>query len=137
MLLRQDVMDNPLMAQEDSKWSKYFAAQELRDEIMNDIERTYPEFEFFRLESTQKCLCQVLYIWAAMNPRISYKQGMNELLAPIVFVMSQEYTDPRQEMAPGSSIGVISLCLVEHAVVCHSSCVRNSHDSFQSCGVIR
>jgi TBC1 domain family member 5 len=106
-------MDNPLMATDDSKWNKYFAAQTLRDEIMNDIERTYPEFEFFRLESTQKCLCQVLYIWCAMNPRISYRQGMNELLAPIVFVMSQEYTDPREGMEPGvsGSIGVIESLL--------------------------
>ena len=56
-----------------------------------DRVRTYQEYEFFQLESTQKLLSQILYIWAAMHPRLSYKQGMNELLAPLVFVASQEY----------------------------------------------
>jgi len=103
-------MDNPLMADEDSKWSKHFEAQELIDEIKNDIDRTYPEFEFFRLESTRKILTQILHIWAAMHPRISYKQGMNELLAPIVYVMSLEYFDVKAAAA-GGEVGVIESLL--------------------------
>lgn len=117
----KDPMDNPLMAEEDSKWSKHFEAQELIDEIKNDIERTYPEFEFFRMESTQKTLTQILHIWATMHPRISYKQGMNELLAPIVYVMSLEYFDVKA-VAAGGEVGVIESLLdsryLEHDAFC-------------------
>jgi len=87
------MLDNPLMASDDtdSKWSRFFEDEEIQKEIRNDITRTYPDLEFFRRENTQTLLTRVLFIWVKLHPELGYRQGMNELLAPIALVMSKEY----------------------------------------------
>jgi TBC1 domain family protein 5 len=45
---------------------------------------------FFQDPNILKLLTNVLFIWAKTNPDISYKQGINELLASIVYVYFQE-----------------------------------------------
>ena len=45
---------------------------------------------FFLDPEILKLLTDVLFVWCKTYPDISYKQGMNELLASIVFVYFQE-----------------------------------------------
>lgn len=87
------MLDNPLMASEetDSKWSQFFEDEEIQKEIMNDVTRTYPDIEFFRRETTQTFLMRVLFIWVKLHPDLGYRQGMNELLAPLALILSREY----------------------------------------------
>jgi TBC1 domain family protein 5 len=54
-----------------------------------DLQRTYPEDDFFQSPAAQADMLEVLFLWAKLHPEISYRQGMNELLAPIVWVCSQ------------------------------------------------
>lgn len=54
------------------------------------MSRTYQELEFFQDASVLKLLNNVLFVWCKANPDVSYKQGMNELLASIVWVYFQE-----------------------------------------------
>jgi len=35
-------------------------------------------------------LSSILFIWCKRNPDVSYKQGMNEILASVVYVYFQE-----------------------------------------------
>jgi TBC1 domain family protein 5 len=46
--------------------------------------------EFFQEESILKLLTNVLFVWCKLNPDTSYKQGMNELLASVVYAYFQE-----------------------------------------------
>ena len=62
----------------------------LHGEIKKDVERTYQELSFFQDQAILKLLSSVLFVWSKFNPEISYKQGMNELLASIVWVYFQE-----------------------------------------------
>lgn len=54
------------------------------------MSRTYQELEFFQDAGVLKLLSNVLFVWCKANPDVSYKQGMNELLASIVWVYFQE-----------------------------------------------
>jgi TBC1 domain family protein 5 len=45
---------------------------------------------FFREPVTQKKLLDILFIYAKLNPDIGYRQGMHELLAPVLWVVQQD-----------------------------------------------
>ncbi|XP_057292918.1 TBC1 domain family member 5-like isoform X2 [Hydractinia symbiolongicarpus] len=78
---------HPLSLAEDSIWHKYFQDNELRSTIMQDIDRLCPEIEFFKQENVKSIILHVLFCYAREHPQVSYKQGMHELLANLVYVM--------------------------------------------------
>lgn len=61
----------------------------MEKEIEQDIKRTFPEVEFFRGEWVRKAMLDILLIYAREEPHIGYKQGMHELLAPILYVLKR------------------------------------------------
>ncbi|XP_048956033.1 TBC1 domain family member 5 isoform X2 [Canis lupus dingo] len=105
---QQDLMiNNPLSQDEGSLWNKFFQDKELRSMIEQDVKRTFPEMQFFQQENVRKILTDVLFCYARENEQLLYKQGMHELLAPIVFILhcdhqaflhASESAQPRQEM---------------------------------------
>ncbi len=48
---------------------------------------------FFREPSTQKRLLDILFIYSKLNPDTGYRQGMHELLAPILWVVDCDAID--------------------------------------------
>lgn len=50
---------------------------------------------FFREPATQKRLLDILFIYAKLNPDLGYRQGMHELLAPILWVTQQDSVELR------------------------------------------
>jgi TBC1 domain family member 5 len=46
--------------------------------------------EFFQHKEVAKLLNTILFVWCKLNPDVSYKQGMNELLASVVVCYFQE-----------------------------------------------
>ena len=52
--------------------------------------RTCQEFDYFHKAPVRENLTQILYLWAAENSDIGYKQGMNELLAVVLLVFDTE-----------------------------------------------
>jgi len=79
-------LNNPLMDEADSKWNQYFKDNEMIKTIKLDLRRTYPELSFFAREETQMKMLNILFTWSKSHPEISYRQGMNELLAPILLI---------------------------------------------------
>lgn len=55
--------------------------------IQRDVVRTFPDMEFFRQSEMQSILENVLFNYASENPHLSYKQGMHELLATLLYVL--------------------------------------------------
>jgi TBC1 domain family protein 5 len=49
--------------------------------------------EFFQAESTHAMMLDVLFIWSCENSDVSYRQGMHELLAVILYVLHREYLE--------------------------------------------
>ncbi|XP_038615854.1 TBC1 domain family member 5 isoform X2 [Tachyglossus aculeatus] len=105
---QQDLMiNNPLSQDEGSLWNKFFQDKELRAMIEQDVKRTFPEMQYFQEENVRKILTDVLFCYARENEQLLYKQGMHELLAPIVFILhcdhqaflhASEAAQPSEEM---------------------------------------
>ncbi|KAF3921030.1 hypothetical protein AA313_de0201160 [Arthrobotrys entomopaga] len=81
---------DPLADDESSPWTHLRQDEQLRDEIQKDIDRTYPDTEFFRSVDVQLTLSNVLFIWSRLHPDTSYRQGMHELAAPVYWVVHSD-----------------------------------------------
>ncbi|KAM9776144.1 TBC1 domain family member 5 isoform X2 [Syngnathus typhle] len=81
------VVNNPLSQDEGSPWNKFFQDKELKGMIKQDVLRTFPEIRYFQDEDVRTKLTDILFCYARENEQLLYKQGMHELLAPIVFVL--------------------------------------------------
>uniref|UniRef100_A0A4W5K483 TBC1 domain family member 5 n=1 Tax=Hucho hucho TaxID=62062 RepID=A0A4W5K483_9TELE len=101
------VVNNPLSQDEGSLWNKFFQDNELRGMIKQDVMRTFPEMRYFQEEDIRTKLTDILFCYARENEQLLYKQGMHELLAPIVFVLhcdhqafqhASETAHPSEEM---------------------------------------
>ncbi|MES1912652.1 MAG: hypothetical protein MHM6MM_004889 [Cercozoa sp. M6MM] len=85
----QEDNDDPLSDKPDSAWRAFFDDEALRDTIRLDLTRTHQGSELFKCLPVQECMLRVLFLWAKMNPTTSYRQGMHELLAVLVYVALQ------------------------------------------------
>lgn len=53
-----------------------------------------PDNLYFREPRTQSMLLDILFIYCKLNRDIGYRQGMHEVLAPILWVISRDAIDP-------------------------------------------
>ncbi|MCO5577119.1 hypothetical protein L7F22_030942 [Adiantum nelumboides] len=101
-------VNNPLSQDPDSIWRHYFKNTELEKTIENDLTRLYPEHgSFFQGSACQAMLKRILLVWALGHTQYGYRQGMHELLAPLVYVLHldvnhlcqvrQRYEDPFED----------------------------------------
>ena len=81
---------NPLSVDESSPYAQYFASSALREQIDQDLMRLHPGNPFIVRPEVQRVLRRILYVWASSHPDLSYRQGMHELLAPLVSVIWEE-----------------------------------------------
>jgi len=79
--------DHPLNTSNDSVWGQFFSDENLKAEIRRDVQRTHSDIHRFR--ALEKQMLRILFIYARRHRDISYRQGMNELLAPFLFVFSE------------------------------------------------
>lgn len=79
--------DDPLSQSDSSVWNQHFCDKELCTVIRQDVIRTFPGVEFFRKSHIQEIMTNILFCYARVNPEMCYRQGMHEILAPIIFVM--------------------------------------------------
>lgn len=52
-----------------------------------------PENTYFRQPETQNLMLDILFIYTKLNPDVGYRQGMHELLAPILWVVERDSTE--------------------------------------------
>ncbi|KAI7897609.1 rab-GTPase-TBC domain-containing protein [Cokeromyces recurvatus] len=85
--------NNPLALNDSNPWQQYFIDAEIRKVIQQDVERTFPDIDFFRDNQVQQSLTDILFIYCKLNEDVSYRQGMHELLAPLYWVLALESID--------------------------------------------
>ncbi len=86
-------MPDPLSPSLDAHWSEHWKESALLGEIWKDVKRTNTQYSFFSRErdpSIADALERLLFLFAKLNPGVRYVQGMNEVLAPILYCF---YTD--------------------------------------------
>ncbi|ESW26714.1 hypothetical protein PHAVU_003G141700 [Phaseolus vulgaris] len=85
------VMDNPLSQNPDSTWSRFFRNAEIERMIDQDLSRLYPEHgNYFQTPGCQGILRRILLLWCHKHPECGYRQGMHELLAPVLYVLQYD-----------------------------------------------
>lgn len=89
--------NNPLSLEEENPWQSWFADLELRKTIRQDVLRTFPEVDYFRLKSTQDRLTNLLFIYTKLNEQTGYRQGMHELLAPLLWSVDFDSVGPSDD----------------------------------------
>lgn len=100
--------DDPLSQNSESTWHQYFCDKELKALIRQDVVRTFPGIDFFRDQMIQDAMVNILFCYAREHPTMCYRQGMHEILAPLLFVLhcdhqallhTKEQVQVREEIA--------------------------------------
>ncbi|PSS01319.1 TBC1 domain family member 5 A like [Actinidia chinensis var. chinensis] len=82
------VMDNPLSQNPDSMWGRFFRNAELERMVDQDLSRLYPEHgSYFQTPGCQSMLRRILLFWCLIHTEYGYRQGMHELLAPLLYIL--------------------------------------------------
>ncbi|KAE9609872.1 hypothetical protein Lal_00006856 [Lupinus albus] len=94
------IIDNPLSQNPDSTWGRYFRNAELERMVDQDLSRLYPEHgSYFQTPGCQGTLRRILLLWCLRHPECGYRQGMHELLAPLLYVLQvdvESHSDVRK-----------------------------------------
>ncbi|KAL8785128.1 MAG: hypothetical protein Q9213_003546 [Squamulea squamosa] len=126
-----NISADPLTADESSPWTILRQDEELRAEIFQDVERCMPENLYFREPATQSMLLDILFIYCKLNPDVGYRQGMHEVLAPILWVVSRDALDLEDSKAISDEENP------EHTLI--RQCFEDrfiEHDTFTLFGII-
>lgn len=84
---------DPLADDPNSPWQAVRKDELVRAEILQDVQRL-PDESFYHEDRIQTMILDILFIYCKLHPTAGgYRQGMHELLAPIVFVVDQDAVD--------------------------------------------
>jgi len=83
-------INNPLSLDVNSSWYKYHEDKQLQHIITMDVSRVYPEYPFFQQQWVKDMMIRILFIFSKEYADISYKGGMYELLAPMIYMLDHE-----------------------------------------------
>ncbi|KAE8399731.1 rab-GTPase-TBC domain-containing protein [Aspergillus pseudonomiae] len=81
---------DPLADDAESPWQTLRQDEQMRADISQDVDRCLQENFFFREPATKAKMTDILFIYAKLNPDLGYRQGMHELLAPILWVIDRD-----------------------------------------------
>jgi TBC1 domain family protein 5 len=91
-----------------------------RAEILQDVQRL-PDDPFYHEDRVQTLILDVLFLYCKLNPTLGgYRQGMHELLAPLVWVLAQDAVD-RSTVVTGDSVEGALAELLDSAFVEHDA----------------
>ncbi|KAK2776699.1 hypothetical protein FQN53_002521 [Emmonsiellopsis sp. PD_33] len=86
---------DPLAEDDESPWQTLRRDESIRAEIYQDVERCMQENYFFREPTTKTRMLDILFIYAKLNADLGYRQGMHELLAPVLWVIEHDAVDKK------------------------------------------
>ncbi|BCS29170.1 GTPase-activating protein GYP6 [Aspergillus puulaauensis] len=86
---------DPLADDEQSPWQTLRQDEQLRADILQDVDRCLQENYFFHEPATKAKMVDILFIYSKLNPDLGYRQGMHELLAPILWVVDRDAIEPK------------------------------------------
>ncbi|PTB43203.1 uncharacterized protein TrAFT101_001753 [Trichoderma asperellum] len=84
---------DPLADDPKSPWNTVREDEAIRAEILQDVQRL-PDEATYHENYMQRMILDILFVYCKVNPgRGGYRQGMHELLAPILHVVEQDALD--------------------------------------------
>lgn len=82
---------DPLDNSSDSEWKQFYQNQDVKKLLKLDLLRTYPSEDLFKSKYIQDLITNVLVLWSSENSELSYRQGMNEISAVIIYSIFPYY----------------------------------------------
>jgi hypothetical protein len=79
----------------------------LKKIINLDVSRTYQDKDLFQNTAIKELMVNILFIWSKENEDVSYKQGMNELLAVLLFGLYPFYFKNPYKLKPDQLVTAI------------------------------
>lgn len=121
-----------------SPWNTLRQDETLRAEILQDVQRL-PDEPFYHEPRTQTLVLDILFIYCKLNPDVGgYRQGMHELLAPIVYVLEQDAINPNGPASDGSAdltmVEMLDASFLEHDAFALFSKLMERAKSFYETG---
>ncbi|QSS64598.1 TBC1D5 protein [Histoplasma capsulatum] len=86
---------DPLAEDDESPWQTLRRDEAIRAEIYQDVERCMQENYFFREPTTKARMLDILFIYTKLNADLGYRQGMHELLAPVLWIVEHDAIDKK------------------------------------------
>uniref|UniRef100_A0A8C3AK75 TBC1 domain family member 5 n=1 Tax=Cyclopterus lumpus TaxID=8103 RepID=A0A8C3AK75_CYCLU len=123
------VVNNPLSQDEGSLWNRFFQDKDLKGMIKQDVLRTFPEIRYFQDDDVRTKLTDILFCFARENEQLLYKQGMHELLAPIVFVLHCDHQAFQHASETASPRSLPHNPELFHSFSCHKHLLRPAFTS--------
>lgn len=102
-----------------SPWDTFRRDELIRAEILQDVRRL-PDDPFYHQEEIQTLILDVLFVFCKEHPDAGgYRQGMHELLAPLVYVLSEDAIESSSlRSAPAAEDAdmteMLDACFIEH-----------------------
>lgn len=134
--LLRDLPYDPLADDPNSPWDTLRRDELVRAEILQDVQRL-PDEPFYHEDRIQTMILDILFVYCKLNPIVAgYRQGMHELLAPIVFVVDQDAVD--RSAAGGEEdptmVEMLDMSYVEHDAYALFSKIMERAGSFYQLG---
>ncbi|ETS06526.1 RabGAP/TBC [Trichoderma reesei RUT C-30] len=102
---------DPLADDPKSPWNTVREDEVIRAEILQDVQRL-PDEANYHEDYMQRMILDILFIYCKVNPsRGGYRQGMHEVLAPILHVVEQDSLDRTSVPASDAEDSVDELML--------------------------
>jgi len=95
--------------------------EEIRAEIYQDVQRCMPEEEYFRRPETQRMLLDILFVFCKINQDVGYRQGMHEVLAPILWAIEEDAIEYYSQKSAGSESDLIMKEILDRSYIEHDS----------------
>ncbi|KAI2639719.1 RabGAP/TBC [Hypomontagnella submonticulosa] len=129
---------DPLADDANSPWNTLRQDETLRAEILQDVQRL-PDEPFYHQTHIQALILDILFVYCKLNPDVGgYRQGMHELLAPIVYVIEQDAIDPASitsdSTADSRMVEILDASFIEHDAFTLFSKVMEHAKSFYEVG---
>ena len=81
----------PVGAKSSSGWGDFFDKADIKHLIKIDVDRTFQDRDLFCEPSIKEIENNILYLFAKSNQPTSYKQGMNDILAMLIYSLYPYY----------------------------------------------
>ncbi|KAJ5131029.1 uncharacterized protein N7515_007068 [Penicillium bovifimosum] len=112
---------DPLADDDQSPWQTLRHDETLRAEILQDVDRCLQENAFFQEPETKSKLTDILFVYSKLNPDVGYRQGMHELLAPLLWAVDRDSVNSHSFDANEGEGEALMLKLLDHQFVEHDA----------------
>ncbi|KPM43488.1 hypothetical protein AK830_g3050 [Neonectria ditissima] len=116
-----ELTTDPLADDPESPWNTVRQDEIIRAEIKQDVQRLPDEVSYHE-QHTQDMILDILFMYCKINPeRGGYRQGMHELLAPMVYAIQEDALDTTATVLSDATLDDVFLKTLDATFIEHDA----------------